>query len=84
MQKSKPQSKQAPICTTIGMKLFYLFQHQWTFLKQFLKMKINIDQRSKHTYLQRTNKFWKKSRRKTKAKRSTRKREHSLNDKSEN
>jgi hypothetical protein len=49
MQKSKPQSKQAPIYTTIGMQLFSLFQHQSTFLKQLLKMKINIDQRSKHT-----------------------------------
>jgi hypothetical protein len=25
MQKSKPQSKQAPICTTLGMKLFFSF-----------------------------------------------------------
>jgi hypothetical protein len=49
MQKSKPQSKQAPICTTIGIKLCTLFLHQTTFLKQLLKMKINIDQRSKHT-----------------------------------
>jgi hypothetical protein len=49
MQKSKPQSKQAPICTTIGMTLFSLFQHQSAFLKQLLKMKTNIDQRSKHT-----------------------------------
>jgi hypothetical protein len=57
MQKSKPQSKQAPICTTIGMKLFSLFQHQSTFLKQLLKMKNNIDQRSKHTLIQRNNKF---------------------------
>jgi hypothetical protein len=60
MQKSKPRSKQAPICTTIGMKLFSLFQHQSTFLKQLLKMKTNIDQRSKHTFLQRNNKFWTK------------------------
>jgi hypothetical protein len=49
MQKSKPQSKQGPICTTQSMKLFSLFQHQSTFLKQLSKMKINIDQRSKHT-----------------------------------
>jgi hypothetical protein len=84
MQNSKPQSKQAPICTTISMKLFTLFQHQSTFLKQLLKMKSNIYQRYKDTKLQRTNKFRKKLRRKTKAKRSTRKREHSLNDKSEN
>jgi hypothetical protein len=25
MQKSKQQSKQAPICTTIGMQLFFSF-----------------------------------------------------------
>jgi hypothetical protein len=49
MQKSKPQSKQAPICTTISMEIFTLFQHQSTFLKQLSKMKINKDQRSKHT-----------------------------------
>jgi hypothetical protein len=49
MQKSKPRSKQAPICTTIGMQLFSLFQHQATFLKQLLKMKSNKDQRYKHT-----------------------------------
>jgi hypothetical protein len=60
MQKSKPQSKQAPIFTTIGMKLFSLFHHQSTFLKQLLKMKINIDQRSKHTLLQSNKKFWSK------------------------
>jgi hypothetical protein len=83
MQKSRPQSKQAPICITIGMKLFSLFQHQSTFLKQLLEMKTNIDLRSKYTLLQRNNKFWKK-RQKTKAKRSTRKTEHSLNEKSEN
>jgi hypothetical protein len=49
MQKSKPQSKQAPIWATIGMNFFTLFQDQTTFLKQLLKMKINIDQRYKHT-----------------------------------
>jgi hypothetical protein len=58
MQKSKPQSKQAPICTTIGMKVFSLFQHQSTFLKQLLKMKINIDQSSKYTLIQINNKIW--------------------------
>jgi hypothetical protein len=57
MQKSKPQSKQAPICTTIGMKLFYLFQHQSTFLKQLLEMKTIIEQRSKYTLIQINNKF---------------------------
>jgi hypothetical protein len=36
-KKSKPQSKQAPICTTIGMKFFSLFKHQATSLKQLFK-----------------------------------------------
>jgi hypothetical protein len=49
MQKSKPQSKQAPICITFGMKFFYLFQHHSTFLNQLLKIKTNKDLRSKHT-----------------------------------
>jgi hypothetical protein len=53
MQNSKPQSKQAPICTTIGMTLFSLFQHHSTFLNQLLKMKTKIDQRSKYTLIQR-------------------------------
>jgi hypothetical protein len=57
MQKSKPQSKQAPICTTIVMKLFSLFQHHSTFLNQLLKMKNNIDQRSKFALIKRNNKI---------------------------
>jgi hypothetical protein len=84
MQKSKPQSKQAPICTTIVMIFFSLFQHHSTFLNQLLKMKTIIDERSKYTLKQRNNKIWTKIKAKTKAKRSTRKREHSLNEKSEN
>jgi hypothetical protein len=55
MQKSKPKSKQDLICTTIGMKLFSLFQHQSTFLNQLLKMKTVIDQRSKYTLIQINN-----------------------------
>jgi hypothetical protein len=84
MQKSKLQSKQASICTTIGMELFSLFQHQSTFLNQFLKMKTNIDQSLNTPWYKEITRSEQKSRRKTKAKRSTRKREHSLNDKSEN
>jgi hypothetical protein len=58
MQKSKPQSKQAPICTTIGMKLFFsLFQHHSIFLKPLFEMKTNIDQWSKYTLIQRYNKI---------------------------
>jgi hypothetical protein len=34
MQKSKSQSKQAPICTTLGMKLFLFSNTIQTFLKQ--------------------------------------------------
>jgi hypothetical protein len=49
MLKSKPQSKQASICTTISMKYFTLFQHQSTYLKQLSNIIINKDQRSKHT-----------------------------------
>jgi hypothetical protein len=37
MQKSKPQSKQAPICTTIGMKLFSLFPTPINLFKTTLK-----------------------------------------------
>jgi hypothetical protein len=39
MLKSKPQSKQAPFCTTISIKHFTLFQHQSTYLKQLSKIK---------------------------------------------
>jgi hypothetical protein len=52
MQKYKPQSKQAPICTTIGIKQFSLFQHHSTFLKPIFEMKTNIDQWSKYTLIQ--------------------------------
>jgi hypothetical protein len=34
MQNSKPQSKQAPICTTIGMKIFLFSNNIQPFLKQ--------------------------------------------------
>jgi hypothetical protein len=47
-------------------------------------MKTNIVQWSKYTLMQRYNKIWTKIKAKKKAKRSSRKREHSLNDKSEN
>jgi hypothetical protein len=57
MLKSRPQSKQASICTTISVKYFTLFQHQSTYLKQLSEIKISKDQRSKHIKLQRTNKF---------------------------
>jgi hypothetical protein len=47
-----PGRRSAPgAISTISMKLFTIFQHQTTFLKQLLKMKSNKDQRSKHTLL---------------------------------
>jgi hypothetical protein len=49
MLKSKPQFRQASFYTTISMKYFNLLQHQLTFLKQLLKIKINKDQRDKET-----------------------------------
>jgi hypothetical protein len=69
MQKSKLQSKQAPICTTIGMKTFSLFQHHSNHFETTLLMKNNIDQWYKYTLMQRYINIW----RKMKAKRSTRK-----------
>jgi hypothetical protein len=45
MKKPKPQSTQAPSCTTILYKAFSLFQHHSKFLKTPLLMKTNKDQR---------------------------------------
>jgi hypothetical protein len=45
MKKPKPQSTQAPSCTTILHKAFSLFQHHLKFLKTPLLMKTNKDQR---------------------------------------
>jgi hypothetical protein len=68
MQKFKSQSKQAPICTTIGMKLLFLFSNtNQPFLNQLLKMETNIDQRSKYTLIQRNNKIWTKIKAKNKS-----------------
>jgi hypothetical protein len=83
MQKPKPQSTQAPFCITFLHETFSLFQHHSNLFKTTLLMNTNMDQRSKYTLLQRYNKIWTKIKAKTKAKRSSRKREHSLNDKSE-
>jgi hypothetical protein len=55
MQKSKPQSKQAPFCTTFCMKLFSLFQHHSNLFETTLLMKTNIDKWSKYTLMQRYN-----------------------------
>jgi hypothetical protein len=84
MQKSKPQSKQAPICTTISMKLFTLFQHQSNFLKKLLKIKKTKTRGLNTPSYKELTSSEQKSRWKMKAKPSTRKREHSLNDKRKN
>jgi hypothetical protein len=57
MQKPKPQSKQAPFCTTILHETFSLFQHNLNLFKTTLLKKTNMDQRSKYTLIQRYNKM---------------------------
>jgi hypothetical protein len=47
MKKPKPQSTQAPSCTTILHKAFSLFQHHLNFFKTPLLIKTNKDQRQK-------------------------------------
>jgi hypothetical protein len=42
MQKSKPQSKQAPFCTTFLHEFFSLFQHHSNLFETTLLMKTNI------------------------------------------
>jgi hypothetical protein len=56
MKKPKPQSTQAPSCTTILHKAFSLFQHHLKFLKTPLLMKTNKDQRQKYTLMKRYDK----------------------------
>jgi hypothetical protein len=57
MQKSKPQSKQAPFYTTFSHETFSLFQHQSNLFETTLLMKTNIEQWSKYTLMQRYNKI---------------------------
>jgi hypothetical protein len=57
MQKSKPQSKQAPFCTTFLHETFSLFQHHSNLFETTLLLKTNIDQSSKYTFMQRYNKI---------------------------
>jgi hypothetical protein len=59
-------------------KAFSLFQHHLKFLKTPLLMKTNKDQRQKYTLMQDIVRSEQKSRQKTKAKRGSRKIEHSL------
>jgi hypothetical protein len=84
MKKSKLQSTQAPFCTTFLHETFSLFQHHSNLFETTLLMNTNIEQRSKYTLMQDKTRSEQKSRQKTKAKRSSRKREHSLNNNSEN
>jgi hypothetical protein len=66
------------------MKQFTLFQHQSTFLKQLPKMKPTKTRGLNTPSYKEVTSSEQERRQKIKAKRSTRKREHSLNDKSEN
>jgi hypothetical protein len=56
MKKPKPQSTQAPSCTTILRKAFYLFQHHLEILETPLLMKTNKYQRQKYTLMKRYDK----------------------------
>jgi hypothetical protein len=57
MKKPKPQSIQAPSCTTFLHKAFSLFQHHSNFLYTPLLMKTNKDQRQKYTLMKKYNKI---------------------------
>jgi hypothetical protein len=57
MKKPKPQSTQAPSCTTFLHKAFSLFQHHLKFLKTPLLMKTNKDQMQKYTLMERYDKI---------------------------
>jgi hypothetical protein len=84
MQKSGLQSKQAPFCTTFLHETFSLFQHpsnlfETTFFYEYQHrpdFQIHLDAKIKQD-------LNKKSRQKAKAKCTSRKRKHSLDDKSE-
>jgi hypothetical protein len=83
MQKSKPQSKQAPFCTTF-LHNFFLFSNTIrTFLKQLFWWKPTWTRGQNTPWCKDITRSKHKSRQKTETKRSSKKREHSLNDKSE-
>jgi hypothetical protein len=84
MQKPKPQSTQAPFCTTFCMKLFLFFNTIWTLLKQLFWWKPTWTSGLNTPWCKDKTRSEQKSRKKIKAKCSSRKREHSLNEKSEN
>jgi hypothetical protein len=56
MKNHKPQSTQAPSCTTFLRQASSLFQHHLKFLKTPLLMKTNKDQRKKYTLMKRYDK----------------------------
>jgi hypothetical protein len=84
MKKPKPQSTQAPSCTTFLHKAFSLFQHHSNFLNPTFLRKTNMVQRKKYTLMNRYNKIWTQIKAKTKPKAVAEKEEHSVFDKSEN
>jgi hypothetical protein len=84
MIKSKQQSKQAPFCITISMKQFTLFQHESTFWNNSQRWKPTKTRGLNTPSYKELRSSEQEQRRKIKAKHSTRKREHSLNDESEN
>ena len=49
LKESRPQSKQASFCTTIGIEPFSRFQHQSTYLEQLTRVTLIKDQRVEHT-----------------------------------
>jgi hypothetical protein len=56
MKKPKPQSTQAPSCTTFLHKAFSPFQPHLKFFKTPLLMKTNKNQRQKYTLMKRYDK----------------------------
>jgi hypothetical protein len=57
MKKPKPQSTQAPSCTTFLHKAFSLFQHHSNFFNPTLLMKTNTDQGQKYTLINKYKKI---------------------------
>jgi hypothetical protein len=82
MQKPKPQSKQAPFYTTFLHETFLFSNTIQTFLKQLFWWKPTWTRGQNIPWYKDITRSEQKSRWKTKAKRSSRKREHLLNDKS--
>jgi hypothetical protein len=56
-KKRKPQSTQAPSCTTFLHKAFSVFQHHLNFLNPTLLRKTNMVQRQKYTLINKYKKI---------------------------